>query len=111
MILMTMISSTARLNWEMFGLTDENKKRHPVTVIPARSAKIIAVKCNTGMKLVPGDFESNNFGNSGVHIVQARVSPSIDGFFYVTAINISNEEIEFSARTIIGNLKMKFPNH
>ena len=51
-------------------------KKHPLrvnkkTVIPSR----IALKCNNG------DFESNIFGIIGVHIVQARVSPSINGVF------------------------------
>ena len=74
------------------------------TIVPSRSEKVLALRCNNGINLVTGEFESKMFGFSGVHIARARVTPNINGIFHVTVLNTSSEDVEWFARTIVGNL-------
>ena len=92
-----------------------NKKQavrvNQITVIPARSEKPVLVGCNMAHVvhgcnkingLIAGDFEAKLFGIDNIHVTRARVSPNLDGVFYITMLNVSNQDIEISSRKLIG---------
>ena len=57
------------------------------TVIPARSEKVLFVKCSTINSLLEGDFEPQLLPNvNGVYATRSRVIPNIDGLFPVTEL-------------------------
>ena len=71
---------------------------------PARSEKAVLVGCNKIIGLIAGDFEAKYFGIDNIHLTWARVSLNLDGVFYITMLNVSNQDIEISSRKLIGNV-------
>ena len=74
------------------------------TIIPARCEKVVHVNCNKNMGLISGDFESKILGIDKLYVSRVRVTPNVDGIFYITLLNVSNQDITINARKIIGNV-------
>ena len=49
-----------------------------------------------------GDFEAKYYGINGIHVARARVSPNLNGSFYITLLNVSNQDIEIPNRKLMG---------
>ena len=76
------------------------------TVIPARSEKVLFVKCSTINSLLEGDFEPQLLPNvNGVYATRSRVTPNIDGLFPITVLNVTPADIYLSSRKSIGSIQ------
>ena len=76
------------------------------TVIPARSEKVLFVKCSTINSLLEGDFEPQLLPNvNGVYATRSRVIPNIDGLFPITVLNVTPADIYLPSRKSIGSIQ------
>ena len=71
------------------------------TVIPARSETMVEVACSD-LGLTTGDFDAKYYGINGIHVARAQVSPNLNGTFYITLLNVSNQDTTISNRKLIG---------
>ena len=69
------------------------------SIIPARSEKLVAVKCRTRNSLVLGDFEPTRFGlnTNQIDVKRARV-------IMITFLNTSEKEFTLPSRKVVGSL-------
>ena len=73
------------------------------TTIPARSEKVLFVKCSTINALLEGDFEPKMVPNiTGVYVTRNRIIPNIDGLFPVTVLNVTTSDIQLKSRKLMG---------
>ena len=76
------------------------------TAIPARSEKVLFVKCSTINSLLEGDFEPQLLPNvNGVYATRSRVIPNIDGLFPITVLNVTPADIYLPSRKSIGSIQ------
>ena len=76
------------------------------TIIPARTEQTIAVNCKPNTAVLMGDFEPISIGSiSGAYASYARVIPNAEGVFKIAIINVTNNDIELSARKTVGFLQ------
>ena len=75
------------------------------TVIPARTEKVVVIKCHKRNALIPGDFEPIlKTGSQALYFNRSQMIPNSTGNFYITVLNASNEEIELNSGKVIGSL-------
>ncbi len=95
------------------GLKLNNRQRVRVsnkTVIPARTERIMSVKCNPNAAFLVGDFEpSQIFGITGVYSNYARVIPNTEGVFQIAILNVNSHDVEIDSRKTIGYLNPAGP--
>ena len=78
------------------------------TVIPARSEKVVKVKCHPRNSLISADFEpKRNPMIESVYVNRARVAPNSDGCFWITILNTSTTDQSFASRSVIGAIYPK----
>ena len=88
------------------GLTLDNTQRVRMltkAIIPARTEQTIAVNCKPNTAFLVGDFEPISMGGiSGAYANYTRVIPNAEGVFIIAIINVTDNDIELSARKTVG---------
>ena len=75
------------------------------SIVPARSEKILLVKCSTFNSLLEGDFEPNIVPNvRGLYATRSRIIPNIDGVFPISVLNVTESDIHLHSRKIMGSI-------
>lgn len=87
----------------VFRIANQTKGMHTISereIIPARSEKLVTVKCRPQNSLVLGDFEaSSSFNlNNQLYNKRARVRPNTDGMFLISYLNTSESDITLETR-------------
>ena len=76
------------------------------SAIPARSEKVLFVKCSAQNALLEGDFEPKMVPHiRGLYATRSRVIPNIDGVFAVTVLNVTTSDIYLKSRKIMGDIQ------
>ena len=91
------------------GLTLDNTQRVRVltkTIIPARTEQTTAVNCKPNTTFLVGDFEPISIGCIyGAYASYAHVIRNAERVFKTAIINVTNNDIELSARKTVGFLQ------
>ena len=75
------------------------------TTIPARSEAVMTVRCEKSLSSLTVDFDPGKLiGMKGVFISRARVSPNIHGEFQISVLNVTESDIVFANRKLVGNV-------
>ena len=75
------------------------------SIVPARSEKILFVKCSTFNSLLEGDFEPNVVPNvRGLYATRSRIIPNIDGAFPISVLNVTEPDIHLHSMKTMGTI-------
>ena len=94
-------------NLSITGLTASSTKVRLCenSIVPARSEKVLFVKCSTFNSLLEGDFEPHMVPFiRGLYANRTRIIPNIEGIFPVTVLNVTASDIHLNSRKIMGSI-------
>ena len=73
--------------------SDENVRLVETSNIPARSEKVILVRCKKNCSMITSDFEpKTTIKSPGIFISKARVIPNLHGIFSLSVLNITETD-------------------
>ena len=83
--------------------TKETVRVNEYTIIKERSEQVISVRCHKRCGVLSVDIEPRRIpGLQGVFASKARVLPNLDGTFYVSLLNVNENDATICPRKIVG---------
>ena len=79
-----------------------SKKR---TAIPARTEKLVSVRCKKRLSIQMVDFDPVQLkGLAGVFVSRARVIPNGNGVFQISVLNVNEAGVTLNCRKLMGHI-------
>ena len=84
---------------------DEKVRLKERTTIPARTEKVVSVRCKKELSIQMVDFDPVPLkGVAGVFVSRARVIPNVNGVFQISVLNVTEADVTLNCRKLMGHI-------